>query len=691
MTRRTIIALANRLGGWKMTTSGGPTPRPTPSSSSSPSIDAPTRRRRPTGGLVDPRGLASSSSSSPPSNREHYDVIIAGGGAVGSTLARMLLDDENGHAATTTSSYSTKRRHRRRRPLRVALLERRSAPPSLRDLVDGCGTISSATTPGPRAYALSPASLSYLGRGALRALLRSDRCGVYDAMQIWEHDGPAQLHFTGDDLVNAIEDGRLVDLEVLLGDYHDDEEGGEVTGATTTMATTTEEKKMREKMDRSSGVSKHPWLGAVIEDSPLVSSLWDELKNDDRIDLLDELQITSIRAPSTGDMGKAVPPPPVLLSYTRANREGGGGNTMDTTISCDLLVAADGANSQVRSLIGNFPMMTHTYGKKAVTCTVELETGMARTAYQRFLSHGPIALLPVWNRDDVGGGTSSRDGPDYANVVWSTTLSEANHLLSLSPSDFTSALNRHLRQGPNVNPSLLPELIRNNTHSSPFYAVAAELDSLLRTANDALTMGTWTESPTRNHFRMPPRSVRVVGPVMAFDLTTSHVVMRSTGGPGGTYSGGYASPRVALVGDAAHTLHPMAGQGLNLGMSDVASLSNLIKEAVDSGMDVGGTSLFLDRYNRERMVGGWGIVGGVHGLHEIFAMSGNVPTSVKDESYHGARDSAGTLQSLIGYGRSLGMNVVNGLPLVRRTLAEIAAGATHHTGGAGARWDTKLR
>ena len=59
-------------------------------------------------------------------------------------------------------------------------------------------------------------------------------------------------------------------------------------------------------------------------------------------------------------------------------------------------------------------------------------------------------------------------------------------------------------------------------------------------------------------------------------------------------------------------MHPMAGQGLNLGMGDIALLSNLIKESIDSGMDVGGTSLFLDRYNRERMVNGLGVVGGVH-------------------------------------------------------------------------------
>ncbi|KAL7534060.1 hypothetical protein ACHAXR_005610 [Thalassiosira sp. AJA248-18] len=292
---------------------------------------------------------------------------------------------------------------------------------------------------------------------------------------------------------------------------------------------------------------------------------------------------------------------------------------------------------------------------------------MGQTAFQRFLPHGPIALLPVWNSGDHDASKK----PIYANVVWSTTPSEANYLLSLSPKEFTSTLNHHLCQGPNVNPSLLPPPDSTTTQGGSILpsiiplvsTIAKEMDSLLRTANTALTMGTWTESPSRNYFRMPPKSVGVVSPILGFDLTMSHVTTTSSG-----QYGGYTSPRVALVGDAAHTMHPMAGQGLNLGIGDCASMAKLIKEAVDSGMDVGGTSLFLDRYNNERLLKGWGMVGGVHGLHEIFGCSSS--------DAGGGGGNAGGLQSLIGYSRSLGMNVVNGLPIVRRALAEVAAGVT---------------
>jgi len=556
-------------------------------------------------GRVSRRLLSSRPATSAP---RHYDVAIAGGGAVGSVLARLLLDDAS-----------------RSRPIRVALLERRPSPPTMSELG---GT---AAAPSARAYALSPASLSYIGPGPLRSLLRHNRCGVYDSMQVWEHDGPAQLHFVGDDLRRAIDEGRLADPREQLGG-----EGG-----------------------------KGPWLGAVVEDAPLVSALWEELRKDERIDLLDNVVIKSIESPRHEDVGKLEPPSQVELSYTDVS------SNEEDAITANLLVAADGANSFVRRTVGGFPMMTKSYGRKAVTCTVEISSGMNATAFQRFLPHGPIALLPVWG--DGGDG-----GVRYANVVWSTTASEADHLRSLPPDEFIRALNHHLREGPNVNPPIFPGA---GNLPPVLGTVAREVDSLLRTANTALTMGTWTESPARNFFRMPPESVRVVGPVMGFDLTASHVV---TSGRGDGRTGGYAAPRVALVGDAAHTMHPMAGQGLNLGLGDAHSLSNLVKEAIDSGMDVGGTSLFLDRYNLERLVQGFGTVGGVHALHEVFGVSGSMPGSVIDSNYGSSKSSLGGLQSLIGYSRSMGMNTINSIGPVRRMLAEAAAGARPFKGYASA-------
>ncbi len=76
------------------------------------------------------------------------------------------------------------------------------------------------------------------------------------------------------------------------------------------------------------------------------------------------------------------------------------------------------------------------------------------------------------------------------------------------------------------------------------------------------------------------------------------------------YAKHFVKSRLALVGDAIHTIHPLAGQGLNLGLLDVACLAEVIKNAHDKGDDIGDYAV-LRRYERWRKS---------HHLAAIFAM-----------------------------------------------------------------------
>jgi len=79
----------------------------------------------------------------------------------------------------------------------------------------------------------------------------------------------------------------------------------------------------------------------------------------------------------------------------------------------------------------------------------------------------------------------------------------------------------------------------------------------------------------------------------------------------------YVATRLALVGDAAHGMHPIAGQGLNIGFRDVAALARLVGEAKARGADVGGPAL-LRAYQAERRPDALLMIGATHALEALF-------------------------------------------------------------------------
>lgn len=113
----------------------------------------------------------------------------------------------------------------------------------------------------------------------------------------------------------------------------------------------------------------------------------------------------------------------------------------------------------------------------------------------------------------------------------------------------------------------------------------------------------------------------------------------------------YAAPRVALVGDAAHGVHPIAGQGLNLGLRDVAALAQVLVEAARRGEDIG-SDLVLERYQSWRRFDATSLALGMDGVNRLFASDSGMVSAV----------------------RGLGMGMVTAVPLLRRGFMRQAAG-----------------
>ena len=113
------------------------------------------------------------------------------------------------------------------------------------------------------------------------------------------------------------------------------------------------------------------------------------------------------------------------------------------------------------------------------------------------------------------------------------------------------------------------------------------------------------------------------------------------------------APRLALVGDAAHGVHPVAGQGMNMGLKDVAALVEVLADALRLGEDVGSEQV-LDRYARWRRFENVSLTAGFDGFVRLF--SNDAPP--------------------VRLARDLGMAAVNRIAPLRRAFMREAGGAS---------------
>ncbi len=90
----------------------------------------------------------------------------------------------------------------------------------------------------------------------------------------------------------------------------------------------------------------------------------------------------------------------------------------------------------------------------------------------------------------------------------------------------------------------------------------------------------------------------------------------------------YVVDRLALIGDAAHGIHPIAGQGLNMGFRDVAALTEVLVDGARTGLDLGSIDL-LRRYPAWRRLDNSMVAAVTDGLNRLFAVPGRMPSAVR--------------------------------------------------------------
>jgi 2-octaprenyl-3-methyl-6-methoxy-1,4-benzoquinol hydroxylase/2-octaprenylphenol hydroxylase len=289
-----------------------------------------------------------------------------------------------------------------------------------------------------------------------------------------------------------------------------------------------------------------PCLGHIVENRLVAGMLWRALEREPGVRLLPGEELERFESDAQG---------------VRV-RLGGGG-----ALAARLLIAADGLNSKVRNdlLIG---VDGAAYGQSGLVAQVDLERPQPRLAWQRFLSSGPLAFLPL-----VDG---------RASIVWTLPTERANALVADSVEAFEAQLQR----------------------------ASAGAFGRLRLASERA----------------------------AFPLRLQ-IAQR------------FVDQRAILIGDAAHVVHPLAGQGVNLGFEDVAALLASVERAKATQRQPFGDS-DLQRWGRERRSEVTLAARAFDGLNRLYAVA----------------------EGPLVAARALGLRLVDRLPPVKRKLAERAAG-----------------
>lgn len=334
------------------------------------------------------------------------------------------------------------------------------------------------------------------------------------------------------------------------------------------------------------------WVAEVLN---IQHALLACLQKQGHVELLDNLRVQSISRDIDGMDGW----PMVQLSDGRL-------------IRARLLVGADGFNSPVRAF-ADIQSYGWDYDRRGVVATLQhvpkvesLFSKANSTAYQRFLPTGPIAFLPLTD--------------SLSSMVWSVPPHIAAALQAAAPRTvgllvnaafrlpelslrymYDLLLDAHAKGTPLSPETVLEELRwRETMHSiDPHSSFSASQDP-------ELLVGI----PPEDAHMVPPLVTDIqAGTIASFPLRFQHA---------DAYAGADRANRTCLIGDAAHTMNPLAGQGLNTGLADAAALARALETAVTVGGDVGSLTTLLP-YTRERYVANHIMLSAVDKLHKLYA------------------------------------------------------------------------
>ncbi|WFD26585.1 Putative ubiquinone biosynthesis monooxygenase [Malassezia nana] len=378
-------------------------------------------------------------------------------------------------------------------------------------------------------------------------------------------------------------------------------------------------------------------------------------------DVLDEARVTSIEAPLRDAWPRVV---------VRKKEE-------DTVISTRLLIGADGHRSPVRAFAG-IESYGWPYGCHGLVATMRTghhtrtaEPIVDQQAWQRFLPTGTLACLPL--------------SPTSATVVWALPPALCARLVAMhraSPvQDGTSSVLATLISAAFRLPWPALEGLLNEapTESTP------DFERRVHETMAAYEQRAGTDAPSAHTSAVPPWADAVdVRSVASFPLQLQHAscylgsslnqssvfprpsdviagALTALGLTPGGAARGAGQGRTVLVGDAAHATHPLAGQGLNMGLQDVRALLSTLEDASAYGMDIG-THAALQSYERARYLPNQAMLSFTDHLHWLFA------TPPHSAQPHGALAAAVRAQALriLVWARSTGLEVVNELGPLKR-------------------------